>query len=348
MTRAPERQTHMRAPREPPLIRYQRIMLMVLIGLAPAAMAAIYFFGLRVLAMLTISSAAGLLVEWLFCRPRREPISMAVFVTTVLLALVVPPTLPLWMVALGSAFAVAFGKMVFGGFGRNVFNPALVGRCFLFVCFPVAMTAGSAWVKPMTAPPAGLTRWSAPDAVTGATPMLARKMMMRAGQLAEVSGVGYVDLLLGNRAGSTGETFPLALLAGGIFILLTRTASWQIVLSCLASHGALGAALYYLGIPGVPDPLFSILSGGFLLGLFFMTTDPVSAPSQATSKWIYGGGIGCLTVVIRAFSIFSGGMMFAILVMNTFAPITDWCVRAWRSTAKHALENQAQAPAPDS
>lgn len=348
MTDSPKRQQSARSPRKLPLIRYQRIMLMVLLGLAPATLAAVYFFGLRVLALLAISSAVGLFVEWLFCRPQREPVSMAVFVTTVLLALVVPPTLPLWMIALGSAFAVAFGKMVFGGFGRNVFNPALVGRCFIFVCFPVAMTAGAAWVQPMIAPPAGLTRWSAPDAVTGATPMLARKMTMRAGQPAEISGVRYRDLLVGNRAGSTGETFALALIAGGIFLLVTRTASWQIVLSCLLAHGALASALHYSGVSGAPDPLFSLLSGGFLLGLFFMATDPVSAPSQATSKWIYGAGIGALTIVIRVFSIFSGGMMFAILLMNMFAPITDWCVRAWRTGAKPAPATQAQASAPDS
>ncbi|MHC5035013.1 MAG: RnfABCDGE type electron transport complex subunit D, partial [Planctomycetota bacterium] len=214
---------------------------------------------------------------------------------------------------------------VFGGFGRNVFNPALVGRCFVYVCFPVAMTAR--WLAPYGGFAGGSTHWvRGADALTRATPLTQYK----AGEA--VARLG--DLLLGNVAGCLGETSAVLILVGAVYLLMTRTASLRIMASCVIGAAVFSAVFRGLGCDHVPGPLFTLLSGGLLFGAVFMATDPISAARTNEGRLIYGFCIGALTVIIRGFSNFSGGVMFAILLMNMLAPTIDYYVRAIKQQRK--------------
>ena len=248
------------------------------------------------------------------------------FVTSVLLALTLPPTIPLWMAGVGVVFAVIFGKMAFGGFATNIFNPALVGRCFLYIAFPLAMTAG--WVNPKDRGvfPAGLAAWRA-DAVTSATPLDTYKAK---------EPVDLAASFLGNEPGSLGETSALLIALGGAYLLIRRVASPWIVGGCLAGGIVSAAILHAVSPAQVGGPLFQLLTGGFLFGAFFMATDPVSAAKTNPGRLLYGILIGALTVVLRGYSNFSCGFTFAVLLGNMFAPLMDAGVReyqAWRRAA---------------
>jgi len=310
-----------RAVRLSDLVRYQKPMVRVLVSLIPAFAGSVYFFGWRALAILTVSVVVACVTEWLFCRSRREPVSSAVFVTAALYALILPPRVPYMVLVVGIVVAVAFGKEVFGGYGRNVFNPALVGRCFVYVCFPRELTAH--WLPAYVGWPAGLSRWvMSADAVTSATPLTQYK----AGE----AGASLTELLLGNVGGCLGETSALLILAGAAYLLATKTASWRIVVSCIAGCMVGSAAFHYSGAQTVPAPVYSVLSGGFLFGAVFMATDPISAAQTNEGRFIYGAMVGLLTVIIRGFSSWPEGIMFAILLMNIFNPIIDHVVREYR------------------
>jgi Na+-transporting NADH:ubiquinone oxidoreductase subunit B len=194
-----------------------------------------------------------------------------------------------------------------------VFNPALVGRCFIYISFPSYLTIR--WTMPFAGFPGGLIRYDGGlDAIASATPMIT--------QQAGTGTAGYLQLLLGNIAGSMGETSAILILLAAIYLIVTKTASWKIMLSCAGSFLLLNTVLYLAGIIQ-PDPLFSVLSGGFLFAAVFMATDPVSAPTQDMARIIYGILIGLIAVVIRQYSLFTEGIMFAILVANVFAPLID-------------------------
>jgi Na+-transporting NADH:ubiquinone oxidoreductase subunit B len=287
----------------------------VLAALVPAAAAGIYFFGWRSLVILALVNVFGFLTEYLFLKVYREPVSSAVFVTNFLFALSLPPSIPYWMAALGIVFGVLFGKMVFGGFGRNVFNPAMVGRGFLYVSFGVQMT--SAWRSPLAGFPAGLARFSA-DAVSQATPLV---------RLAEGAGVSWQSLLAGNVAGSIGETSALLLLLGGLYIVARKAASYRIVVSAFLGFLAMQAILWLAGIPRAADPAHALLAGSFMMGAFFIITDPISASQTNPGRWIFGAFFGMMVVVIRTFSLWPAAVMFATLLANMFAPILDVAVR---------------------
>jgi len=296
----------------------------VLYALVPAVVASVYFFGWRALVVLAVVNAAGFLTEFIFTRYTRTGVTSAVFVTSFLFALSLPPGIPIWIAVVGVVFGVLFGKMVFGGFGRNVFNPALVGRVFIYVSFTVPMTAK--WVQPLTAatgplrlpgPWGGFTRWAA-DAVSGPTPL----RLLRQG-----APVDALPLLWGNVAGSLGETSAVLIVLGGLFIVWKKAANWRIVVSELAGFVVPQAIFWLAGVRHAADPLTALLAGSTLLGMFFMATDPVSASQTQGGRWIYGALVGALTVLIRTFSIWPEGTMFAILLGNTFAPIVDHVVR---------------------
>jgi Na+-transporting NADH:ubiquinone oxidoreductase subunit B len=304
------------------MIKIQAPMMRVLYALVPISIASIYFFGWRALAMLIVVNTAGFVAEYLFTRSWNEPVSSAVFVTNVLFCLSLPPGLPFWMAALGVVFAVVFGKMVFGGFGKNVFNPALAGRAFLYVSFPIQMTAQ--WWRPVGGAPGGFAAW-APSAVTGATPMNPE---------AASGAYSYGALFWGNVPGCLGETSAFLVLLGGLYIVWKKAADSRIVISGFAATLGLGILLWAAGVETVRDPLAALLGGSYLFGLFFFATEPVSAPKTPEAKWIYGAAIGMLTVLIRAFSVWDEGMMFAILVANMFAPITDHAIREWKKGRK--------------
>lgn len=294
----------------------QKMMTRVLISLLPVLLASVYFFGLRTLVLLSVVTITGIVSEYGIMRlinGEKAKVSEALFVTCLLFTLTLPPSVPFWIAAVGIAFGVVFGKCVFGGFGRNIFNPALVGRCLIYVSFPAYMTI--TWAQPYSGFPGGFINWSSGvDAMTSATPMIS---LNKEGIITD-----HLHLFLGNISGSLGETSALIILVAAVYLIVTKTASWKIIVSCMASFVIFSSILYLTGVIAA-DPLFSILSGGFLFAAVFMATDPVSAPKQETSKYIYGALIGVVAMVIRAFSIFTEGVMFAILIVNTFVPLID-------------------------
>ncbi len=306
------------------LIRWQAPMSRVLYALVPAFLASVYFFGWRSLLVMLVVNAAGFLSEYLFCRHYREPVTSAVFVTSALFALSLPPTLPLWMAVVGIVFGVVFGKMVFGGFGKNIFNPALVGRAFIYVNFSVNMN--NKWLEPFRGLPGGFARFAA-DTVTGATPLR---------ETADVAMAPLSGLFLGDVAGCYGETSALLLILGGLYLLWGKTANYRIVTGCLVSAAVLQWALW-AGGAAASDPARALLAGGFMLGAFYMATDPVSAPQTQEARWGYGVLIGLLTVVIREFSVWAEGFMFAVLLANMFVPLMDFAVRGYKDRKKSAV-----------
>jgi Na+-transporting NADH:ubiquinone oxidoreductase subunit B len=311
--------------RKKPLIKWQRPNVHVIYALAPAAIASVYFFGWRSLLMLAAVCVAGFLTELLYLKATyREPVSSAVFVSCFLYTLSLPPTLPVWIAVVGIVFGIIFGKMVFGGFGRNIFNPALVGRAFIYISFGGPMTA--AWVNHVGGGAGGFARFTA-DAVTQATPLTS---------LGQGLPVSKLSMFLGSEPGCLGETSAILLLLGGIYIVYRKFASWRIVLSVFIGMVVLQAALWIAGAGNALDPLSAVIGGGFMMGAWFMATDPVSASQTNGGRWIYGLLIGSLTVLIRTFSIWAEGMMFAILLGNMFAPIIDYYIKGARKRGKAA------------
>ena len=308
----------------------KRFMSMAIISVVPCAFAALYFFGWRFLAMVVVSYAAGLTIETIFAIVRKEEINEGFFVTGILFPLILPPATPLWMVGLGVAFGVFIGKELFGGTGRNVFNPALVGRCFLALAYPKAMS--QSYVEPSHDLLGCLFfKWlpsgSGVDAVTVATPLSAAK----GGEMCSTS-----HMLLGGISGSAGETSAILIIIGGVFLLLTRVANWRTVVGILGSFIILTAVLITGGaakvaMDGVFGPVaWHLFAGGLLFGAFFMATDPVTSPTTNIGKWIYGIIIGSVTVLIRHFTGYVEGVTFAILLGNIVAPILDEAIVAVR------------------
>jgi Na+-transporting NADH:ubiquinone oxidoreductase subunit B len=294
----------------------------VLIAAVPCMAGGVYFFGWRSLVSVIFCCVVGFVTEYLFCRKRSEAVSEAVFVTAVLFSLVLPPHTPWHVQSVGMVFAVMFSKEVFGGFGRNFFNPALAGRCFVYICFPVALTG----VWPASAQPGGLaalTRWTtavSPEAITSATPMA----LLKAGGAVPHLG----DLFFGGLTGCVGVTSALLIIIGGCYLFFTKTANRSIILSVLITYAVFSELMFRIGVRPFAGALPAILGGGFLFGAFFMATDPVSAPRTAEAKILYGMLIAVLAAIIGNFSIFNGGLMFAILLANMFAPIMDYSITA--------------------
>jgi len=315
----------------------------VLYALVPIAAASVWFFGWRALVVVAAVDLAAFLTELVFTRFTKAETTSAVFVTGTLLAMSLPPTIPIWIAVVGAVFGVFFGKMVFGGFGRNVFNPALVGRIFIYISFAVPMNAR--WAEPATAASGvlslpwgvgGFARWTT-DALSGATPLRV---------LREGKPVDLLPLLWGNVAGSIGETSAILILLGGLFIVWKKAASWRIVVSEAAAFLALQLVFWLAGFRNAADPLTALLSGSVMLGMFFMATDPVSAAQTQGGRWIYGALVGALTVLIRTFSIWPEGTMFAILLGNTFAPIVDWLIRERQRKRTAAAASGGAQPMP--
>lgn len=268
-----------------------RIMYTVLIALVPAALASVYYFGLRAIWLILISSLAALATEYVFCKVRKHPVSIAdgsALVTGVLLAFNVPPTLPLWMVALGSVIAIGVAKMVFGGLGRNPFNPALIGRAFLLASFPAHMT-----------------NWISPDGVTTATPLAMGS-----------ARTDLFQLIIGNVGGSLGETCSAAIIIGGLYLIYRKYIDWRIPVGYIGT-------VFVLSLAFGQDPVFHIFAGGLMLGAFFMATDMVTTPLTAKGRLIFGIGAGIITVVIRLWGIYPEGVSYSILLMNGFTPLIN-------------------------
>ncbi len=313
-----------------PVLKKQAIMRKVILALLPCVAGSVYFFGWRSLALVAVSWAVGFLTEYTFCRKRKEPVSEAVFVTATIYPLILPPTVPWHVLIIGIVFAVAFTKEVFGGFGRNVFNPAMAGRCFVYICFPVAMT--TVWSPAAPGPWGALGMWSTasmPDAITSATPMaLATK------GLADVPPL--LDLFLGRVSGTMGVTSALLILLGGIYLFITKTANRSIILTVIIVYAVINELMHRLGVGHFSGALPALLGAGFLFGAFFMATDPVSAPATQEAKIVFAALIAIFTAVIRNYSVFNGGFMFALLLANMFAPIIDYVFKERKKKKKAA------------
>ncbi|MHC4563322.1 MAG: RnfABCDGE type electron transport complex subunit D [Planctomycetota bacterium] len=286
----------------------KRYMSMVIVALVPCVLASIYFFGLRVLAMIVVSYAAGGAVEVAFAVIRKEEINEGFLVTGLLFPLILPPALPLWMVGVGVFLGVLVGKELFGGTGRNLFNPALVGRCFLALGYPKAMSGN--WIAPVAQWPGRITQFTS-DTISGATPLV---------DAANDQWVSLKDLFFGNVSGSAGETSALAIVLGGLVLVGVGVANWRTVASMLLGFVVLTACVHGGSMHVV---LWHVLAGGLLFGAFFMATDPITSPMTEGGKWVYGLLIGVATALIRNFTGYVEGVMFAILLGNLFAPVID-------------------------
>lgn len=282
----------------------------------PVVLYSVYLFGLRTLVLLAVVMTCGVISEYVVMRSingSKAKVSEAVLVSSILFTLTLPPSVPFWVAGVGIVFGIVFGKAVFGGFGKNIFNPSLVGRCFVYISFPAFMTVS--WTKPFTGFPGGLIRFAnSVDAATSATPLIDFNIT---GKIAD-----YFKLSYGGVPGSLGETAAILIIIAGIFLVVKKAASWKIMVSCFVGFGVLNSVLWLTGVTAA-DPLFSILSGGFVFGTVFMATDPVSAPKNDPARIIYGLAIGIITAVIRIFGLFVEGMMFAILVSNMFVPLIE-------------------------
>ena len=277
----------------------QRIMWWVVGSLLFPVAAATYFFGLRALILILFTTLVAILAEAGFQRIVGKPVTIrdgSAAVTGVLLALVLPPALPLWMAGIGAIVAVVLVKGLFGGLGFNIFNPALAARAVLLASWPVAMTT---WTKPL-------------DSVTTASPLFLAKM--------HEAVPDYLTLFMGNRAGSLGETSVLMILIGAAILYWKKIIDWPAPTAYIGTVALLTALLGQ-------DPLFHILSGGLLLGAFFMATDYVTAPVTTSGRFIFGLGCGIMTVLIRLYGGFPEGVNYSILIMNMLTPVIDTYVR---------------------
>lgn len=287
------------------------------IGYDPDSIAACFWHGfLYFLPVYIVTLAAGGFWEVVFAITRNHEVNEGFLVTSMLYTLILPPTIPLWQVALGISFAVVIGKEVFGGTGKNFLNPALTGRAFLYFAYPVQNSGNDVWV--------------AVDGFSGATPLA----LAPQGGLEAIENAGYTlsDVFMGFLPGTIGAESAFACLIGAAFLLYTRVASWRIMLGVLL--GMLGTVWLFNGLAG-PDSnpylhlpwTWHLVSGGFAFGLVFMATDPVSASMTSTGKLIYGALIGVLTALIRVINpAFPEGIMLAILLANVFAPLIDYFV----------------------
>lgn len=273
------------------------IMLDVIIALIPTSIAGIVFFGPRAALLLAVCIASAVLAEFVCCKvlKKKNSISdLSAAVTGLLLGLCLPPSLPFWMGALGSVLAIVVVKQLFGGLGQNFVNPAVTGRIVLMVSFPTAMTT---WDAPFA--------WlNSTDAISSATPLV------------DGSAYSLERLLLGFKSGCIGETYVLALLAGGVYLVARRVISPVIPLSFIATTGVM---MWLFG----GDPLFHIMSGGLLLGAIFMATDYVTSPSNTKGQLIFGIGCGLITAIIRRFGALPEGVSYAILLMNILVPYIE-------------------------
>jgi electron transport complex protein RnfD len=314
----------------------------VIIALAPAMLAAFYFFRIYAIVLLPTCILSCVITEW-FCnllRKKEKPLEslgdLSAVITGIILALSLPPAIPFWAAIIGGVFSIAVGKMVFGGLGANVFNPAMVGRAFLTASFGILMTT---WTVPATID-AGLPQVSAnmPDAITQATPLSWSKQAIK-NKPAKTIHAAHIDnkvagragfvnaqlksLFVGSTSGCLGETSKLAILLGGIYLLIRQVINWRISLAVILSTFVFGSIGYLANHSAYISPVAHLATGGILLGAFFIATDPVTAPLTNKGAWLFGAGIGALTILIRVVGEYPEGVMYAVLIMNGFTPLID-------------------------
>lgn len=289
-----------------------KIMYAVILSLVPAALASLYFFRLKAVTLIVSCVLVSLATEALFLLLRKRPLYSlydgSAVITGLLLAMTLPPSLALELAVIGAVVAIAIGKQAFGGLGHNIFNPALVGRAFLQTAFPVAMTT---WIPPVTAKI---------NTATFATPLANLKFQdaIAQGTLSPLN-----DLFWGNIGGCLGETSSFALLIGVLYLFYRRAIDWRIPAGILISLSAFTGVFWLIKPEKYASPLFHILSGGLLIGAFYMATDMVTSPITPRGSWIYALGIGFIVGLIRLFGGFPEGVMYSILFMNAFVPLLN-------------------------
>jgi electron transport complex protein RnfD len=300
----------------------------VVVALLPALFTSIFYFGYGAIIVITTSVVSCLLFEYLIQRfIFRKPISItdgSALVTGLLLAFNLPSNIPVFIIIIGSFIAIAVAKMTFGGLGNNPFNPALVGRVFMLISFPVQMTS---WPVP-----AGFSTGYT-DAITGATPLALIKEGLRNGESISqlVTQIPTpVQMFLGKMGGSLGEVAAVALLIGFVYLLVKKIITWHIPVSIIGTMAIFTTVLWLINPEKNADPMFHILAGGVLLGAIFMATDYVTSPMNPKSMIIYGCGIGILTVIIRVWGAYPEGVSFAILIMNAFVPLMNAYIKPER------------------
>ncbi len=293
----------------------------VCVALIPALLCSFYFFGLGAIAVTAVSVASCVFFEWAIGKymlkdPKPTVTDGSAIITGVLLAFNLPSNIPLWMVVVGALFAIGVVKMTFGGLGCNIFNPALAGRAFLLISFPVQMTT---W-------PAPGQGFLTVDGETGATPLALISQILKgdAGKINELPS--SLDMLIGNTGGCLGEVSAIAIIIGLVYMLAKKIITWHIPVSILATVFVFSGLMHLVNPATYVSPEYELLTGGLLLGSVFMATDYVTSPMTKEGQLIYGVAIGFLTVVIRNWGAYPEGMSFAILIMNAFTPlINNYC-----------------------
>ena len=341
------------------MFQKQDIMRRVIYSLVPMFLFAIFLYGWRVIVTTAFVFAFGIATEYFFEKSRKKKVSEAVLVTCALYSLSLPPVTPVWIAVVGIVFAVAIAKEVFGGFGRNIFNPAITGRLFIYITFPTVLT--TAWMVPAltdVAGAAGLTGAFGTsgimnvDAISAATPLA----LMRSGEMPDLW-----NLFLGFRSGSMGESSIVLILLAAVYLIYTKTANWKLILSTFLSALFFTVLFYFADwIPGVSPSNFSgtshlipiaayMMSGSIMYVAVFMSTDPVSGPNKPGAQWAYGILIGGVSMAVRTFSGFPEGTSFGIMIGNTFSALLDEIFpkkkkkkKAVPKPAKPAAEKPAQ------
>ena len=300
------------------------IMYAVVISLIPAILVSVYFFGIDAARVLLISVLGCLFFEWAIQKYLiKGPITItdgSALITGILLAFNVPSNLPAWILIIGALVSIGIAKMSFGGLGKNPFNPALVGRVFMLISFPVQMTS---WPKPVALFSSGIT-----DAITGPTTLALFKEGLNAGKtvqevMSSPEFPGYVNDLLGKQSGSLGEISALALILGAVYLLSRKIITWHIPTAYIGSAVVFSGILWLIDPSQYIDPFMHLLSGGMILGVFYMATDMVTSPMTSKGQIVFGVGAGLLTILIRVWGVYPEGVSFGILIMNAFTPLIN-------------------------
>ncbi|MBT3347869.1 MAG: RnfABCDGE type electron transport complex subunit D [Thiotrichales bacterium] len=298
----------------------------VIIALLPALLAGFWYFGISALLVVIASILGCVMTEWIFTDKQKRMIALSdgsAILTGLLLGMTLPPALPLWMAWIGGVVAIGLGKVIWGGLGGNLFNPAIVGRAFLLGTFPIAMTTWNLakggtdnffnlYPSTFTAP---FMQVAPTDAMSAATPLGLMKF--------EQVDTEIFSLMFGNTSGSLGETSGILLMVGGLYLLLRRALEWRIPLAIFISAGLFTLMLHTIDPARFPDIHFTLFSGGMMLGAIYMATDPVTSPLTTKGAWIFGSGVGVLIVLIRNFGGLPEGVLYAILFMNAATPLIN-------------------------
>jgi electron transport complex protein RnfD len=301
----------------------QKLMYGVIYAMIPALLVSVYFFGMGAVKVILLSVVFCMMVEYLvqkyILKTAATITDGSAMITGILLAFNVPSNLPWWIILIGAIVSIGIAKMSFGGLGKNIFNPALVGRVFLLISFPVQMTS---WPVPKA-----LFGGTITDAITGPTPLGIMKEGLSAGKTVQEIMPEIPDyvtqLMTGFQGGSLGEVSALALILGAIYMLYRKIITWQTPTAYLGSVVIFSGILWLVDPTLYVDPVFHLVTGGMMLGVFYMATDMVTSPMSSRGQLVFGAGAGILTILIRVFGAYPEGVSFAILIMNAFVPIID-------------------------